>query len=198
MKIGLFFGTFNPLHNGHLMLGQYLVNNFSDLEQVLFVPTPSSSFKDHPDGLLPYAERCRIIYEATKNIEGLGLSTVENELEPPHYTSETLKFLQESNPDDEFILIMGGDNFSKIKTFHNYKYILDNFTIYVLRRDGTDDEVYRNIMEYPDAKVQVVQDAPETSLSSTFIREQVWHGADISTYVPSSVDVEVLKRLVME
>lgn len=198
MKIGLFFGTFNPLHNGHLMLGQYLVNNFYDLEQVLFVPTPSSSFKDHPDGLLPYAERCRIIYEATKNINGLGLSTVENELEPPHYTSETLKFLRENNPDDEFILIMGGDNFSKIKTFHNYKYILDNFTIYVLRRNDTDDEVYHTIMEYPDANVQVVQDAPETTLSSTFIREQVWHGADISTYVPSSVDVEVLKRLVSE
>lgn len=196
MKIGLFFGTFNPLHNGHLMLGQYLVNNFSDLDQVLFVPTPSSSFKDHPDGLLPYAERCRIIYEATKNIDGLGLSTVENELEPPHYTSKTLKFLQKNNPDDVFILIMGGDNFAKIETFHNYKYILDNFVIYVLRRDGTDEAVCRTIYNHPNANIKMVRDAPETTLSSTFIREQVWHGADISTYVPSSVNVETLKRLV--
>lgn len=196
MQIGLFFGTFNPLHNGHLMMAQYIVNN-TDLDQVLFVPTPSSSFKEHPDGLLPYSERCRIIYDATKNIEGLGLSTVENELEPPHYTANTLRFLKENNPDDEFTVIMGGDNFADIESFHDSQYILDNFPILVLYR-GDRSKIYDVLFSHAEAKMKVVDGAPETTLSSTFIREQLSAGKDISTYVPSSVDVATLHKWISD
>ena len=184
LKIGIFFGTFNPLHNGHLMLAQYVVDN-TDLDEVLFMPTPSSSFKEHADGLLSYSDRCSSIYKATLGLPKLGLSTVENELPAPHYTSETLRFLSENCPDDEFAVIFGADNLGQIETFHNFRYILDNHDIYVFPRGEADISHIR--LTYSQARIHVLEDAPLTNLSSTFVRQQLAKGNDISVYVPAAV-----------
>ena len=116
MKIGLFFGTFNPIHVGHLILANHIAE-YSDLDQVWFVVTPHSPFKIK-SSLLEDHQRLEMVYLATKDYPKLKQSDIEFKLPQPNYTINTLTYLEEKYPDDEFALIMGEDN---LKSFHKWK-----------------------------------------------------------------------------
>ena len=132
MKVGLFFGTFNPIHVGHLTIANYIAE-FSDLEQVWFVVTPHSPFKKK-NSLLDNNQRLEMVYRATKDYDKLKPSDIEFNLPQPNYTINTLVHLEEKFPNHEFSLIMGEDNLKSFHKWKNYQMILETHDIYVYPR----------------------------------------------------------------
>ena len=129
MKIGLYFGTFNPIHVGHLTIANHLAEH-SDLDQVWFVVTPHSPFKKK-SSLLDDHQRLEMVYLATKDYPNLKQSDIEFKLPQPNYTINTLTYLEEKYPDHEFALIMGEDNLKSFHKWKNYELILERYSIYV-------------------------------------------------------------------
>lgn len=190
-KIGLFFGTYNPIHNGHLMMANYIVNN-TDIDQVLFVVNPTAPFKKK-DNLLDFDDRVKLIRLATKNCGKdyckILPTLIENGLPLPAYTYNTLRSFKEGTENFEYILILGCDNLSKLPKWKNASEIIENHQIYVCPRNGMEyEKQIEDIKNKFNVKnIQVIKDVPECNLSSTFVREQIKEGKDISFYVPDSV-----------
>mgnify|MGYP003679035222 CR=1 FL=1 len=181
MKIGLFFGSFNPIHIGHLVIANHLAE-YSDLDQVWFVVTPHSPFKKK-SSLLDNHQRLEMVYRATKDYTKLKPSDIEFNLPQPNYTINTLVHLQEKYPDHEFALIMGKDNLKSFHKWKNYGVILENHHIYVYPR------ISGNKIETPfdDHKKIHVVDAPIMELSSTFIRKSIKAGKNVKPMLPEFV-----------
>lgn len=181
MKIGLYFGTFNPIHVGHLTIANYLAEH-SDLDQVWFVVTPQSPFKKK-SSLLDNYQRLEMVYRATKDYTKLKSSDIEFGLKQPNYTIDTLTYLFEKFPEHEFALIMGEDNLKSFHKWKNYELILENHSIYVYPRisEGTIETQFDN---HP--KIHKV-DAPIMQLSSTFIRKEIKDGKNIKPMLPEHV-----------
>ena len=181
MKIGLFFGTFNPIHIGHLVIGNHMVE-YSDLDQVWFVVTPHSPFKKK-NTLLDNYQRLEMVYRATKDYTKLRPSDIEFNLPQPNYTINTLVYLQEKYPDYEFALIMGEDNLKSFHKWKNYELILKNHHIYVYPR------VSENTNETPFDEHKNIHsiDAPIMELSSTFIRKAIKTGKNVQPMLPQHV-----------
>ena len=132
MKVGLFFGTFNPIHIGHLTIANHIAE-YSDLDQVWFVVTPHSPFKKK-NSLLDDHQRLEMVYQAVKDYPKLRQSDIEFNLPQPNYTINTLVHLEEKFPDHEFALIMGEDNLKSFHKWKNYQLILELHDIYVYPR----------------------------------------------------------------
>ena len=132
MKVGLFFGTFNPIHVGHLTIANYIVE-YSDLDQVWFVVTPHSPFK-RKSTLLEDHHRLEMVYRATADYQKLRECDIEFKLTQPNYTINTLTYLEEKYPDKGFALIMGEDNLKSFHKWKNYDVILERHQIYVYPR----------------------------------------------------------------
>ena len=132
MKIGLYFGSFNPIHIGHLVIANHIAE-YSDLNQVWFVVTPHSPFKKKHT-LLDNYQRLEMVYRATKDYNKLKPCDIEFNLPQPNYTINTLAYLQEKYPDHEFSLLMGEDNLKSFHKWKNYELILENHDIYVYPR----------------------------------------------------------------
>jgi nicotinate-nucleotide adenylyltransferase len=132
MKIGLYFGTFNPIHIGHLVIANHLAE-YSDLNQIWFVVTPQSPFKVKQSMLDNY-QRLEMVYRATKDYDKLKPSDIEFNLPQPNYTVNTLAYLQEKYPKHEFSLIMGEDNLKGLHKWKNYEWLLSHHKIYVYPR----------------------------------------------------------------
>ncbi len=181
MKIGLYFGTFNPIHVGHLTIANHLVEH-SDLDQVWFVVTPLSPFKKK-SSLLDNQQRLEMVYRATKNYNKLRPSDIEFGLKQPNYTIDTLTYLFEKFPEHEFALIMGEDNLKSFHKWKNYELILENHDIYVYPRlsKGKIDTQFNN---HPKI---IKVDAPIMQLSSTFIRNSIKEGKNIRPMLPQHV-----------
>lgn len=181
MKIGLYFGTFNPIHVGHLTIANHLAEH-SDLDQVWFVVTPQSPFKKK-SSLLDNYQRLEMVYRATKDYTKLKSSDIEFGLKQPNYTIDTLTYLFEKFPEHEFALIMGEDNLKSFHKWKNYELILENHSIYVYPRisEGTIETQFDN---HP--KIHKV-DAPIMQLSSTFIRKEIKDGKNIKPMLPEHV-----------
>ena len=180
-KVGLYFGTFNPIHIGHLVIANYMVE-FSDLEEVWFVITPRSPFK-MKKSLLDNNHRYQMVYEAIKDYPNLEASTIEFKLSQPNYTINTLIHLEEKYEGQyEFALIMGEDNLQHFHKWKNYEAILENHHIYVYPR-VTDEKEYR-FSDHP--KVHMT-DSPIMEISSTFIRKARKEGKDIRAMLPEAV-----------
>ena len=129
-EIGLFFGTFNPIHIGHLIIGNYMVE-FTDIEEVWFIVTPKSPFKTK-DSLLDNHHRYQMVYEAIKDYPKLRVSNIEFDMPQPNYTIHTLIQLEEKyGKKYRFSLIMGEDNLRSLHKWKNYEQILENHNIYV-------------------------------------------------------------------
>ncbi|EAR02604.1 nicotinate (nicotinamide) nucleotide adenylyltransferase [Maribacter sp. HTCC2170] len=181
-KVGLYFGTFNPIHIGHLAIANHMVE-FSNLDEIWFVITPMSPFKTKKS-LLDNHHRYQMVYEAVKDYPKLKPSKIEFDLPQPNYTVNTLVQLDEEYGDDyHFSLIMGEDNLKGFHKWKNYETILENYSIYVYPRisSGTVDHQFKN-----HSKVYKV-DAPIMEVSSTFIRKNHKLGKNIRPLLPDSV-----------
>ena len=181
MKIGLYFGTFNPIHVGHLTIANHLAEH-SDLDQVWFVVTPLSPFKKK-SSLLDNYQRLEMVHLATKDYDKLRPSDIEFGLKQPNYTIDTLTYLFEKHPDYDFSLIMGEDNLKSFHKWKNYEQILENHSIYVYPRlsKGSIDSKFSN-----HSKIVKV-DAPIMQLSSTFIRNEIKEGKNVRPMLPENV-----------
>ncbi|WP_460220576.1 nicotinate (nicotinamide) nucleotide adenylyltransferase [Psychroserpens sp. MEBiC05023] len=181
MKIGLYFGTFNPIHVGHLTIANHLAEH-SDLDKIWFVVTPHSPFKKK-SSLLDNRQRYEMVYLATKDYIKLEPSDIEFNLPQPNYTINTLTYLQEKHPNHEFALIMGEDNLKGFHKWKNYELILEHHDIYVYPRIS-EGKIETQFKDHP--KIQKI-DAPIMELSSTFIRTSIKNGKNIRPMLPEHV-----------
>ena len=181
MKVGLFFGTFNPIHIGHMIIANYMVE-FSDLEEVWFVITPQSPFKQKAS-MLSNHHRLAIANIAVENYPKLKTSDIEFNLSQPNYTINTLAYIEEKFPNNQFCLIMGEDNLKGFHKWKNYETILQNYELYVYPRISEGKTKHQFVGH---SKIQKVN-APIVQISSTFIRKAIQNKKDISTMLPENV-----------
>lgn len=180
-KVGLYFGTFNPIHTGHLIVANFMVE-FSDLEEVWLVVTPHNPFKKK-SSLLENHHRLEMVYLACEEQEKLKPCDVEFKLPQPNYTATTLARLEEDHPTHEFSLIMGEDNLKSFHRWKNYEVILERHSIYVYPRISI-GEMDDRFKEHP--KIHRVE-APVIEISSSFIRQAIKEGKNITPMLPAKV-----------
>ena len=182
MNIGLYFGTFNPIHIGHLAIANHMVE-YSNLDEVWFVVTPHSPFKKKST-LLPDNDRYEMVYLATKDYPKLKPSNIEFNLPQPNYTITTLVHLTEKYPQHQFNLIMGEDNLASFHKWKNYEVILEDYGIYVYPRIYKGERPETQFDNHP--KIHTV-DAPIMEISSTFIRKAIADKKNIQPLLPTKV-----------
>jgi nicotinate-nucleotide adenylyltransferase len=178
MNIGLFFGTFNPVHVGHLIIANHFAE-FTDLDEVWLVVTPHNPFKKKKT-LLDDHHRYQLVLQATEDYPKLKPSKIEFDLPQPNYTINTLIYLYERYPDHQFNLIMGLDNLNTFHKWKNYEKILEHHEIYVYPRVSGNPEA-PELMTHD--KVHFVE-APIVQISSTFIRNAIKEGKNIRPLMP--------------
>ncbi len=180
-KIGLYFGTFNPIHVGHLIIANHMVEH-SNLDEIWMVVTPHNPFKKKKT-LLDNIHRYTLVDIATENYPKIKPSNIEFTLPQPNYTVHTLAYISEKYPDNRFSLIMGEDNLKSFHKWKNYETILENHHIYVYPRisDGTTDTQFNN---HP--KIHKI-DAPIVQISSTMIRNGIKNNKNIQALVSETV-----------
>lgn len=181
MKIGLYFGTFNPIHTGHLIIANHMAE-FSNLDQIWLVVTPHNPFKEKST-LLPDNIRFELAHLATEDYPKIKPSDIEFKLPQPNYTVHTLAHLQDKFPQHEFALIMGEDNLKSLHKWKNYEHILAHYPVYVYPRVGLDSDGKTAV---PMDNIHRV-DAPVVEISSTFIREAIKNGKNVRALLPEKV-----------
>ena len=177
--IGLFFGSFNPVHTGHMIIAEYMADR-TDMQQVWFVVSPHNPLKSRAT-LANDFDRLHMVQLAVDDNPKLRASNIEFSLPKPSYTIDTMAYLHEKYPDHEFSLIMGSDNLDTIHKWKNYELLLQRYTIHVYKRTGTEEA---KIPE--NAKVQV-HDVPLLLISSTFIRQSIVDFRSVRYMVPEQV-----------
>ena len=182
MRIGLYFGSFNPIHIGHLIVANHILNE-TELQQIWFVVSPQNPFKPSVTLLNEY-DRLHLVRSAVKNDGRFKVSDIEFSLPKPSYTSHTLTYLKEKYPAHEFSIVMGSDSFQNLGKWKNAHAIISDYPIYVYRRPGF--EISNEIM----AKLIVVN-APLLEISATYIRECLQQGKSIKYLVPDAVAEEI-------
>ena len=175
-KIGIYSGSFNPIHHGHIMLANYLVE-FSDLDELWFVVTPQNPLKKKED-LLDDDERLKMVQLALGDDPRFHVSDIEMHLPTPSYTINTLTALTEQYPDFEFVFICGKDSLQNLKNWREYQSILDNYELLVFPREGYNGG---ELINYPSV---TVLKTPILEISSTFIRQCVKEGRDVRHFMP--------------
>lgn len=181
-RVGLFFGTFNPVHIGHLIIGNHFVE-FSDLDEVWFVITPQNPFKKK-QSILDNHHRYRMVGEALQEYPKLKASKIEFDLPQPNYTIDTLVHLEEQYPEGhQFSLIMGEDNLKGLHKWKNYERILELYSIQVYPR-VSQGEMDPRFKDHPKI---IRVDAPIVEISSTFIRKAHAMGRNIRPLLPQEV-----------
>jgi nicotinate-nucleotide adenylyltransferase len=171
MKIGLFFGTFNPIHVGHMVIAGYMTE-FTDLEQVWFVVTPQNPLKQNQSLLVDH-HRLTLVRIATEENRKFKVSNVEFSLPKPSYTFDTLTHLSEKYPEHDFSLVIGSDNLEIFEQWKNYEAILEKYFLYVYPRNGS---AGGKLISHPHVKMT---DAPLMEISATFIRDGIKNKKDI-------------------
>lgn len=184
MKIGLFFGSFNPIHVGHLIIANHILNE-TDIEKVWFIISPQNPFKKEISLLSEY-HRLHLVRLATEDDIRIKASDIEFHLPRPSYTANTLVHLAEKYPQDDFCIIMGSDSFQNLHKWRNYETIIKHYPIYVYERRGF--EVENNI----GAILTIVQ-APLLELSATALRKNIKESKSIRYMVPDKVLEEIEK-----
>lgn len=177
-SIGLFFGTFNPIHNGHLMLANHLVEHHA-LDEVWLVVTPLNPFKQK-QSLLANHHRLEMVYRATHNYPKLRPSDIEFNLSTPNYTIDTLVHLEEKYPSKSFSLLLGEDNLASFHKWKNYEVILSRYSLYVYPRKNA-KAALTSVKQHPNIHFIT---APEIELSASDIRQWVKAGKNIRPLLP--------------
>jgi len=184
MKIGLYFGSFNPVHTGHLIIANHILNE-TEIEKLWFVISPQNPFKDESNLLNEY-HRLELVRLATEDDLRIKASDIEFSLPRPSYTSATLVYLSEKYPEHEFFLIMGSDSFQNIQKWKNAEWIIKNYPIIVYIRPGY--PIDNNI----GAKL-IKLEAPLLQLSATQIRNYIKQGKSVRYMIPDKVLDEIEK-----
>lgn len=178
-KTGLFFGSFNPIHIGHLILGSYM-REFSDLDEVWFVISPHNPLKEKKS-LLPDHHRLMLTKIAIEDDPEFRAIDIEFKMPRPSYTIDTLTYLSEQYPKKELVLTGGTDILPSFHKWKNYKVLLEQYKIYIYNRPGYDPGEYAN---HPSIKFF---DAPRMEISSSFIRRAIRDGKDVRYMLPAGV-----------
>ncbi len=182
MKIGLFFGSFNPIHHGHLMVASFIANH-TDLQQVWLVVSPQNPHKTQTSLLNEY-DRLHLAQLAIEDDAQIKVSDIEFKLPKPSYTIDTLTYLQEKYTQHQFHVIMGSDSFQNLPKWKNFEALVKNYQFIVYRRPGFDiTEDYGADMQYLEA--------PMLELSATLIRNNCKDGITIRYLVPEQVRLEI-------
>lgn len=185
-KIGLFFGSFNPIHTGHMVIANIMAEN-TDLYKVWFVISPQNPFKSS-GSLLHEFDRHDMVKAAISDNYKLEVTDVEFHMPKPSYTIDTLTVLSEKHPGKQFVVIIGQDNLVNFEKWKNHQQILDQYGLYVYPRPGvTDSPILRH------EHVRLIP-APLMDISATYIRQSVQEGKSIRYLVPEPVEQMIRQR----
>ncbi len=182
MHVGLYFGSFNPVHTGHCIIANHLIN-VTSLKQVWFVVSPQNPLKSSASLLNEY-HRLHMVQMAIEGEFSLKASDIEFQLPRPSYTIDTLTYLQEKHSNYSFSIIMGSDSFQNLKKWKNYQLLISRFKIYIYLRPGFEVENVNS------ANIELV-DAPLLQISSTHVRENIRNKKSIRFLVPDKVKEEI-------
>lgn len=179
IKTGLFFGSFNPIHIGHLMVASYM-HEFSDLQELWFVISPQNPLKEKKT-LLSDHHRLALVNIAIDDDSRFKSCDIEFKLPKPSYTIKTLTYLQEKHPNREFILISGTDIFETFTKWKNWEQLLEYYKFYVYPRQGSENQ---ELLKHPSVKLF---DAPQVEISASFIRDSIKANKNMLYYLPDKV-----------
>lgn len=185
MKVGLFFGSFNPIHIGHLAIANYMVE-YSDLDEIWLVISPQNPLKKKKT-LLNEFDRYKMVELAVGDDIRIKPSNIEFSMPKPSFTIDTLTYLSEKNPNHQFVLIAGTDNFHSFHKWKNYEEILKNYKLYIYPRPGF------NLGKYENHESISLINAPQMEISSSFIRDAIKEKKDIRYFLPNKVYDYILK-----
>ena len=183
-EILLYFGSFNPVHIGHMAIANYLAE-FCDINELWFVITPQNPVKKSAT-LLNDRDRQHLVQLAIEDYPKFRVSDIEFYLPKPNYTINTLTYLKEKYPNKKFSILIGGDNLESFHKWKNYQKILDDYKIYVYKRPGN------KVVEFENSDITIV-DAPQMEISSSFIRKAIKGNKDVRFFLPPKVYDYVIK-----
>ncbi len=184
MKVGLYFGSFNPIHIAHLIIANHIVNE-NYVDQVWFIVSPQNPLKK-TSGLLNEFQRLHLVKTAIEGDNKMRASDVEFKLPRPSFTIDTLVYLEEKNPSNHFSIIMGADSFQNLSKWKNHQLIITNYKILVYNRPGV------NVINSNDENVTFLK-APLLDISATQIRNLIRQKKSIRYLVPESCRIEIEK-----
>ncbi|MEY2647720.1 MAG: hypothetical protein RL282_433 [Bacteroidota bacterium] len=184
MKIGLYFGSFNPIHNGHLIIAQHFLEE-TDLEKIWFVVSPQNPFKQNHSLLNEY-HRLFLVQKAIEGESNMKAVDIEFSLPKPSYTIDTMTYLEEKYPEHQFCIIMGSDSFQNLEKWKSGSLIMTRYPIYIYVRSGFEvdqKKITENI---------VVLKAPLLDISASLIRKKIGEGKSVRYLIPDSVNEEIV------
>jgi nicotinate-nucleotide adenylyltransferase len=185
MNIGLYFGSFNPIHIGHLIIANHVLNE-TTIDKIWFIVSPQNPLKESKT-LLNEFDRLHLVRLAVQEDNRMKCSDIEFNLPKPSYTSNTLAFLSEKYPEHKFSIIVGSDSYQNFDKWKNFETIVNNYPIYVYKREGY--EIKKIFTKKPE-----VLDAPIIQISASQIREYIKSGKSIRYLVPEVVREEIESR----
>lgn len=181
-KIGLLMGSFNPIHIGHMMIANYMLE-FTDIEKIIFIVSPQNPFKEKTS-LIDEDIRLNMVEIAINNHKNMIADDIEFNMKKPSYTIDTIKKLKSDNPYNDYILIVGSDNLNNLTQWKDYKELLESVQLYVYKRIGY-NVIYDNFII--ENNIKIFESCPTIELSSTFIRESINDGKDMTFYLPYGI-----------
>ncbi|TMI88385.1 MAG: nicotinate-nucleotide adenylyltransferase [Bacteroidetes bacterium] len=185
MNIALYFGSFNPIHIGHLIIANHVLNETS-INKIWFIVSPQNPFKESKT-LLNEFDRLHLVRLATQDDNRIKCSDIEFNLPKPSYTTNTLTFLSEKYPEHQFSIIIGSDSYQNLDKWKNYETIINNYPVYVYKREG--HEIKKTFEKEP-----VILNAPLIEISASQIREHIRSAKSIRYLVPEIVREEIESR----
>lgn len=180
MNVGLFFGSFNPIHQGHLIIASQLVEH-TDLDEVWFVVSPQNPLKEKKSLLNEY-DRLYLVEQAIEGDKRFKASNIEFNLPKPSFSVDTLAYLKDKHPEHTFSLIMGGDNLGTLHKWKNYEAILNHYQVYVYKRPGY--EMPENLTYHPNIHIA---EFPQMDISASYIRNCAKNDISLKYLVPEAV-----------
>lgn len=179
IKTALFFGSFNPVHNGHMAIAEYIIE-FTDINELWFIVSPQNPLK-RKHSMLDDQERLELVYRAIDDDPRFKVSDIEFNMPKPSFTIDTLTYLSEKHKNREFVMIMGADNLVTFKKWKNYELLVEKYKRIIYPRHGVSRE---EILSHKNIKLI---DAPMMEISSSFIRDAISQGKKVKYFLPPKV-----------